>query len=83
MKNKFLIVMLGAMMSFMLTTVALAEDVYVTQFGKKYHKENSRFIKDRDVEKLSKEEAEERGYEPSSEFLKDEAQTDNIKTNKK
>jgi hypothetical protein len=57
-------------------TMALAEDVYVTKKGKYYHKEGSRFIKNRDTEKLTREEAEERGYKPSREYFEDEAEQD-------
>lgn len=64
--------LLGAIVAFMMMAqVALAQDVYVTKYGKKYHKEGSRFIKGKEVEKLSIEEAEERGYTPSSEFEKE------------
>ena len=66
--------LLGVIVAFMMMAqVALAQDVYVTKYGKKYHKEGSRFIKGKEVEKLTIEEAEERGYTPSSEFKKDEA----------
>lgn len=49
---------------------ALALDVYVTKNGKRYHKKDSRFIKGKEVEKLTREEAEARGYLPSSEMIK-------------
>ncbi|MCA9394393.1 MAG: hypothetical protein KC900_09340 [Candidatus Omnitrophica bacterium] len=49
---------------------ALALDVYVTKNGKKYHKKDSRFIKGKEVEKLTREEAEARGYIPSREMIK-------------
>ena len=41
-----------------LTTAAFAEDVYVTKRGKKYHKEGSHYIKGKEVEKITREEAE-------------------------
>ena len=56
----------------MWTSAAMAEDVYVTKYGKKYHKKDSRFIKDKETIKLDREEAEAQGYEPSSDFLDDE-----------
>ena len=49
---------------------SFAEFVFVTPNGKKYHPENSRFLKGKQVEKISKEEAEARGLEPSREYLK-------------
>jgi len=70
-KHKFLTVLLGVFLSVLMTVAAFAQDVYVTKRGKKYHKEGSRFIKGKEVQKLTLEEAEELGYEPSSEFAKD------------
>lgn len=55
-------------------TAGFAEDVYITKHGKKYHKADSRFLKGKEVEKITREEAEARGYEPSQEFS--EQQTD-------
>ena len=52
------------------TQTAFALDVYVTKNGKRYHKKDSRFIKGKEVEKLTVEEAEARGYKPSSEMQK-------------
>ena len=60
----------------MLASNALAEDVFVTKYGKKYHKEDSRFIKGKEVIKLDREEAEAQGYEPSSDFLEKEESTE-------
>jgi len=72
MKKKFLSTFLSVLVGAMILTQAVfAEDVYVTKNGKKYHKKESRFIKGREVEQLTIEEAEARGYKPSSEFLKD------------
>ncbi len=64
-----------ALLSLLLTAVVLAQpafalDVYVTKNGKKYHKKDSGFIKGKEVEKLTREEAEARGYEPSSEMIR-------------
>ena len=63
------------LLGFLLAAMLMAQpahalDVYVTKNGKKYHKKDSRFIKGKVVEKLTLEEAEARGYEPSSEMLK-------------
>ena len=65
---------MGLALSMLLTTASMAEDVYVTKKGKRYHKAESRFIKGKQVEKITREEAEKRGLKPSSEFLQDEAQ---------
>lgn len=63
--------LLGLMLSaLLLAQPAFALDVYVTKNGKKYHKKDSRFLKGKDVEKLTLEEAEARGYKPSSEMVK-------------
>jgi hypothetical protein len=67
--STFLSLLVGMLV---LTQAVFAEDVYVTKNGKKYHKKDSRFIKGKEVEKLTVEEAEARGYEPSSDFLKDD-----------
>ena len=71
MRNKFFSLLLSVCMILTMATASLAEDVYVTKYGKKYHKEGSRFIKDKDVQKLTREEAEAQGYKPSSEFQKE------------
>ncbi len=73
MKNRIFCGLLSVIVTvMMMAQVALAQDVYVTKYGKKYHKEGSRFIKGKEVEKLTIEEAEARGYQPSSDFKKDE-----------
>jgi len=58
------------MTSALMTTSAFAEWVYVTKNGKKYHHAESRFSQVEGAEKLTKEEAQERGYEPSRDYLK-------------
>lgn len=63
----------GLLVSALLVTAAFAEDVCVTKHGKRYHKEGSRFLKGREFEVISREEAEARGYKPSSEFFRDDA----------
>ena len=56
------------------TTYALAEDVFITQKGAKYHKEECRLIKNRDgVTKLEKNEAAEQGYGPCGRCFKQDA----------
>ncbi len=72
MPKKLLSIILSVFMLAGAAQLAFAEDVYVTKYGKKYHKEGSRFIKDKEVEKITREEAEERGYKPSSEFLQED-----------
>lgn len=73
MKKRFFSTFLSLLVGMMVLSQAVfAEDVYVTKNGKKYHRKDSRFIKGKEVEKLTVEEAEARGYEPSSEFLKEE-----------
>lgn len=71
MRKKLTVALLGLVMSGLIAGTVLAEDVYVTKYGKKYHKAESRFIKGKDVQKLSREEAEEKGYKPSSDFLEE------------
>lgn len=46
------------------TSAAFAEDVYVTKQGAKYHKEDCRFIKNRDTQKIDIEDAKTKGLEP-------------------
>ncbi|MFT5387816.1 MAG: hypothetical protein ACI9E5_000951 [Candidatus Omnitrophota bacterium] len=62
--------------------VSFAEDVFVTKYGKKFHKEGSRFIKDRETIKMTREDAEEKGYKPSSDFLEEdkELETKEVET---
>jgi hypothetical protein len=67
---------MGLALSMLLTTMSMAQDVYVTKKGKRYHKADSRFIKGKEVEKLTREEAEKRGLKPSSEILQDDAQNE-------
>ena len=72
MNKKLLTLVLSLLMAVMVTSAAFAEFVYVTKYGKKYHKADSRFIKDKATEELTREEAEARGYKPSSEFAEAE-----------
>jgi len=51
-------------LTFLATTSFLfAEDVYVTKQGKKYHKQDCRFIKNRDTQTIDIEEAKAKGLE--------------------
>ena len=70
MKKALLTMLLGVMISALVTTASFAEFVYVTQYGKKYHHAESRFIQDKDAEKITIEEAEARGLEPSKDYLR-------------
>ena len=63
-------------------TASFAQDVFVTKYGKKYHKAGSKFIKDKEVTKMTREEAEELGYKPSSEILKDDEVSKEAKSKK-
>lgn len=68
--------LLAAAMLLAGATFALAEDVFVTQYGKKYHKAESHYLQGKEgVIKLTREEAEEQGYEPSKEFMESEEET--------
>jgi hypothetical protein len=60
------------------TTMAFAEDVYVTKRGKKYHKELCRVIQDRDVQKIDDEDAAEKGLTACRRCFHEEAK-DNVK----
>jgi hypothetical protein len=73
MNRRVSLMLAGLLVGAMLTTAALAEDVCVTKNGKRYHKMNSRFLKGKQFDVISREEAEKRGYKPSSEFFRDDA----------
>jgi len=68
--KKLFAVLLGVVFSAMLVSSAFAEFVYATPHGKKYHHENSRFLVNKEVVKMTKEEAEEKGLMPSKDYLK-------------
>ena len=70
MKRALKVMLLGLVATAMLATSAFAEWVYVTKNGKKYHPENSRFAKMEGVERISKEDAEKRGLQPSKAYLR-------------
>jgi hypothetical protein len=48
----------------------LAEDVYITRTGKFYYPASSPFIKTRAMTRISREDAESKGYKPSKSYLK-------------
>jgi len=52
---------------------SFAEEVYVTKNGKKYHSADCIFIKDRAVQKISKEEAMKKGLKPCGKCLSDDS----------
>jgi len=60
------LMMVGLLLTFLsAATCAFAEDVYVTQRGKKYHKEICRLVKNKsNITELEKEHALEEGYDP-------------------
>jgi hypothetical protein len=71
-RRKFMTMLLALGVLTMALSNAIAEDVFVTKKGKKYHKADSRFIKGKEVTKMSREDAEAKGYKPSSDFLNEE-----------
>jgi len=73
MNRKLSMMLAGLLVTAMLTTAAFAEDVCVTKHGKRYHKVGSKFLKGKEFDVISREEAETRGYKPSSEFFPDDA----------
>ncbi len=65
--------LLGLCVIFLATaTFAFAETVYITPNGTKYHKEECRFIKNKDAQKMEKTEAVAAGYEPCSRCFKED-----------
>lgn len=63
--------MMSLLVTLWLTAAAWAEFVYVTPNGSKYHHAESRFIKGKDgIKKLTLEEAQKQGYEPSRDYLR-------------
>jgi hypothetical protein len=70
MKKALLTLLLGAVLTSAAAMPALAEDVYVTKSGKKYHNAESKWIKNKEAEKIAIEEAIARGLEPSKEYLR-------------
>jgi len=70
MKKALLTLLVGVMMSSATLGLSFAEDVLVTKSGKKYHHIDATYLKGKDVERITKEEAEARGLEPSKNYLK-------------
>ena len=70
MNKRLLAAILGVVLSLNVAASAWAEYVYVTKNGKKYHHAESRFIKNKETEKITLEEAIARGLEPSKAYLK-------------
>jgi hypothetical protein len=78
MKKRLMVFVMAAVMAMNAVGLALAEDVFVTKSGKVYHHAASPFIKNRETVKMSKEEAEAKGFKPSKSYLK--AQTASVNT---
>lgn len=54
-----------------ITTAAIAEDVFTTPNGTKYHKETCRLVKNKEnIQTLDKDDALEEGYEPCKRCFK-------------
>ena len=64
---------LGLCMMFLLvSSFAFASDVYVTENGKKYHKADCRFVKNREAQEIDKDEAIAQGYKPCGRCFKED-----------
>ncbi len=70
MRKKLLVFMMAAAMAANAAVMCFAEDVFVTKSGKVYHHAESPFIQNRETVKMTKEEAEAKGYKPSKSYLK-------------
>jgi hypothetical protein len=70
MKKKLLVLMMAAVMALGAVAMCFAEDVFITKSGKVYHHAESPFIQNRETVKMTKEEAEAKGYKPSKSYLK-------------
>ena len=70
MKHTLKVLLLSFLAMTVFATTSFAEWVYVTKNGEKYHHENSRFAKMEGSKRISKEEAEEQGFEPSAAYLR-------------
>ncbi|MFA5060640.1 MAG: hypothetical protein WC676_08465 [Candidatus Omnitrophota bacterium] len=53
------------------SALAFAEDVYATKNGKKYHKAECVFIKNRDTQKIDQQAAVEKGLKPCGKCMSD------------
>ncbi len=76
MKKKLLVLLMAAFMAAGAAAMSFAEDVFVTKSGKVYHHAESPFIKNRDTVRMTKEEAEAKGYKPSKSYLKAKAEAE-------
>lgn len=65
-------------------SAAFAEDVYVTKQGTKYHKQDCRFIKNRDTQAINIKDAEAKGLEPCGRCFgqEDEVSNNQVKQEK-
>ena len=72
------LMMAGMLIMFLsATTYVFAEDVFITQKGSKYHKEECRLIKNRDnVTKIDKKEAIKEGYGPCKRCFREDVVVD-------
>jgi len=70
MRKTLIAMLVGVLLSGAVASSALAEFVYVTKNGKKYHSVDSKYSQYEGVEKITLEEAEERGLGPSKSYLK-------------
>ncbi|MFH1655552.1 MAG: hypothetical protein ABH954_02955 [Candidatus Omnitrophota bacterium] len=66
-----------------ITSSVFAEDVYITKQGKKYHKENCRFIANRDTQEIGLEDANAKGLTPCSKCFGDTEEVTKSKSNRK
>lgn len=73
MRRNLLVLALAAILAAGATGLSFAEDVFVTKNGKVYHHAESPFIKNRETVKMTKEEAEAKGYKPSKSYIKAKA----------
>ncbi len=73
MKKRLMVLMMAVAMAVGAVGLTFAEDVFVTKNGKVYHHAGSPFIKNRETVKMTKEEAEAKGYKPSKSYLKEKA----------
>jgi hypothetical protein len=79
MKKRLMVFVMAVVLAINAIGLALAEDVFVTKSGKVYHHAASPFIKNRETVKMTKEEAEAKGYKPSRSYLKAKAAEDKNK----
>ena len=68
--KKLMVIVTGLLLALSAATMGFAEDVFVTKSGKVYHHAGSPFIKNRETVKMTKEEAEAKGFKPSKSYLK-------------